>query len=98
MGGHGAITCALKNPTKYVSVSAFAPILNPTDCAWGKKCLGGYLGSDTTSWAQYDSTLLAKNYSGPEMKILIHQVINCGAQLQSKFILFMLYLYFFFYK
>lgn len=80
MGGHGAITCALKNPTKYTSVSAFAPISNPTDCGWGKKCLGGYLGSDTTTWVQYDSTLLAKNYSGPEMKILIHQVImvyNC---------------------
>lgn len=92
MGGHGAITCALKNPTKYVSVSAFAPILNPTECQWGKKCLGGYLGNDTTSWTQYDSTLLAKNYSGPEMKILIHQVI-----MVYKLILLMLYLYFFFY-
>ena len=46
MGGHGALVCALKNPERYASVSAFAPIANPTQCPWGEKALGGYLGDD----------------------------------------------------
>jgi pimeloyl-ACP methyl ester carboxylesterase len=44
MGGHGALTIALKNPEKYASVSAFAPICNPTKCPWGQKAFSGYLG------------------------------------------------------
>lgn len=44
MGGHGALTIAFKNPTQFKSVSAFSPICNPTNGAWGKKALGGYLG------------------------------------------------------
>ena len=43
MGGHGALICALKNPDHYRSVSAFAPIANPTECDWGKKAFSGYL-------------------------------------------------------
>lgn len=74
MGGHGAIMCALKNPSKYTSVSAFAPIANPSECNWGRKAFEGYLGKDTSVWQTYDSTLLAKKYSGPEIPILIHQV------------------------
>lgn len=74
MGGHGAIICALKNPTMYASVSAFAPIANPIDCPWGKKCLKGYLGEDINSWNQYDSTVIARTYDGPEIVILIYQV------------------------
>lgn len=44
MGGHGALICFLKNPGLYKSVSAFAPICNPTECPWGTKALAGYLG------------------------------------------------------
>lgn len=73
MGGHGAIICALKNPKKYASVSAFSPISNPTESPWGKKGLSGYLGKDSSSWAQYDSSRLARSYDGPEIEILIHQ-------------------------
>lgn len=73
MGGHGAITIGLKNPTIFKSVSAFAPICNPISCAWGQKGFTGYLGSNQDSWKQYDSTELAKNYSGPTISIMIDQ-------------------------
>lgn len=55
MGGHGALTIALKNPTAYSSVSAFAPICNPINCAWGQKAFSHYLGDNKTHWQQYDS-------------------------------------------
>lgn len=61
MGGHGALTIALKNPTKYSSVSAFAPIVAPSECPWGEKALSGYLGSDTINWRQYDSCALIED-------------------------------------
>lgn len=61
MGGHGAITIALKNPEKYRSVSAFAPICSPMQCAWGEKVFSKYLGDDRATWAEYDSCeLIAK--------------------------------------
>ncbi|VAW61656.1 S-formylglutathione hydrolase, partial [hydrothermal vent metagenome] len=47
MGGHGALICALKNPAQYQSVSAFSPICNPLECAWGQDCFGAYLGWGT---------------------------------------------------
>lgn len=50
MGGHGALICALKNPGKYLSVSAFAPICNPVNCPWGKKAFSGYLGDNEEDW------------------------------------------------
>lgn len=50
MGGHGALICALKNPGKYLSVSAFAPICNPVNCPWGKKAFSGYLGDNQEDW------------------------------------------------
>uniref|UniRef100_A0A2K6DRC1 S-formylglutathione hydrolase n=1 Tax=Macaca nemestrina TaxID=9545 RepID=A0A2K6DRC1_MACNE len=50
MGDHGALICALKNPGKYKSVSAFAPICNPVLCPWGKKVFSGYLGTDQSKW------------------------------------------------
>jgi S-formylglutathione hydrolase len=50
MGGHGAITGFLKNPGKYKSVSAFAPICNPVNCEWGKFAFNGYLGSNADAW------------------------------------------------
>jgi|UniRef100_A0A7S4CRJ3 S-formylglutathione hydrolase len=73
MGGHGAITIALKNPDKYKSLSAFAPICNPINCPWGKKNLGNYLGEDTSTWTPYDSTELAKAYAGPKFHLLVSQ-------------------------
>jgi len=73
MGGHGALTIALKNPGKYKSVSAFAPISHPIEAPWGKKALGGYLGPNVESWKAYDATELVKTYSGPHLDVLIDQ-------------------------
>ncbi len=58
MGGHGALTIALRNPERFRSVSAFAPIVSPLNCPWGEKALGGYLGPDTADWRDYDSCAL----------------------------------------
>ena len=55
MGGHGALICALKNPGRYTSVSAFAPITNPVNCPWGEKAFSGYLGDDRESWKAWDA-------------------------------------------
>jgi len=63
MGGHGALVLAMRNPERYQSVSAFSPISNPIDCPWGKKAFTAYLGEDTASWAEYDSSLLMKKAS-----------------------------------
>ena len=60
MGGHGALICGLKNPDKYASISAFAPIAAPSQCDWGKKAFTGYLGEDKSAWAAYDATELVK--------------------------------------
>ncbi len=62
MGGHGALTIAFRNPEIYRSVSAFAPIVNPTRSDWGRKQLSAYLGDDEAQWAAYDACLtLAEN-------------------------------------
>ncbi len=58
MGGHGALICALRNPTRYRSVSAFAPIAAPMRCPWGKKAFTNYLGTDVGTWLKYDATEL----------------------------------------
>lgn len=58
MGGHGALTIALRNPGRYRSVSAFAPIVAPTQVPWGKKVLPRYLGADEALWRQYDTVAL----------------------------------------
>ncbi|MBL3558457.1 MULTISPECIES: S-formylglutathione hydrolase [Marinobacter] len=58
MGGHGALIAALKNPGLYKSVSAFAPVANPTECPWGQKAFSGYLGDDQKAWEEWDATLL----------------------------------------
>ena len=60
MGGHGALTLALKHPALYQSVSAFAPIAAPTQCPWGVKAFTGYLGEDRQRWAEHDATELVK--------------------------------------
>jgi S-formylglutathione hydrolase len=74
MGGHGALMIALKNPTQYRSVSAFAPICNPSSgsCPWGDKCFGRYLGSVEAGQA-YDATVLAQSYAGPALDVLVDQ-------------------------
>lgn len=64
MGGHGALTIALKNPEKYQSVSAFSPIANPTACPWGKKAFTAYLGSNEAAWQEYDASVLMRQASG----------------------------------
>lgn len=61
MGGHGALTLALKNPGRWRSVSAFAPISSPMRCPWGEKALGGYLGPDRAAWRRYDATALLED-------------------------------------
>lgn len=61
MGGHGALTIALRNPDRFKSVSAFAPIVSPTNCPWGEKALGGYVGSDKTAWREYDACALIED-------------------------------------
>ena len=61
MGGHGALTIALRNPERYKSVSAFAPIVAPSQCPWGKKALGRYLGEDKEAWRDYDACSLIGN-------------------------------------
>jgi S-formylglutathione hydrolase len=58
MGGHGALTISLRNPERFKSTSAFAPIVSPLNCPWGEKALGGYLGPDHASWAEYDACAL----------------------------------------
>ena len=58
MGGHGALTISLRNPGRFRSTSAFAPIASPMNCPWGRKALGGYLGSDQSAWAEYDACAL----------------------------------------
>jgi len=58
MGGHGALTIALRNPDRFRSVSAFAPIVAPSQCPWGEKALHGYLGDDRAAWRQHDAVAL----------------------------------------
>ncbi|QMV75206.1 S-formylglutathione hydrolase [Comamonas piscis] len=58
MGGHGALTLALRHPGVFKSVSAFAPIANPMNCPWGQKAFTGYLGDNQAEWAQHDATAL----------------------------------------
>ncbi|KAH9298984.1 hypothetical protein KI387_030666, partial [Taxus chinensis] len=73
MGGHGALTIFFKNPDKYKSVSAFAPISNPIDCPWGQKAFSNYLGNDKSSWEEYDATYLVKKCNNLSTTILIDQ-------------------------
>lgn len=73
MGGHGALTLALKNPTQYRSVSAFAPICAPSQTPWGKKAFAGYLGADQHLWQEYDACALVACRGWPHQRILIDQ-------------------------
>jgi S-formylglutathione hydrolase len=72
MGGHGALVCALRNPDRYQSVSAFAPIAAPIRSPWGQKAFSNYLGADVDTWKAYDASelILTSDWSSP---ILIDQ-------------------------
>ncbi len=72
MGGHGALTIALRNPDRYKSVSAFAPIVAPIEVPWGRKAFTGYLGTDEAAWADYDACRLIARHGWPR-DILIDQ-------------------------
>ncbi len=61
MGGHGALTIALRNPGRFKAVSAFSPIVAPSQAPWGHKALGGYLGSDKATWREYDACALIED-------------------------------------
>lgn len=67
MGGHGALTLAMGLPGRFRSVSAFAPICNPSQSEWGRKQLTAYLGADEAAWAKHDATLMMKSrgFDGP---------------------------------
>lgn len=70
MGGHGALTIGLRNPGVFRSVSAFAPIVAPSECPWGQKALGGYLGEDRAAWAEYDACrLIEAGARAPALKV-----------------------------
>jgi S-formylglutathione hydrolase len=73
MGGHGALTIALKNAGKYKAVSAFSPICSPLNCPWGEKALGNYIGENKEDWAQYDACALI---AGAEEKL--HILVDQG--------------------
>lgn len=74
MGGHGALIMALKNPGRFTSVSAFAPIVNPADVPWGQKAFSAYLGNDTASWKAWDScALMLASQSKDAIPTLIDQ-------------------------
>jgi S-formylglutathione hydrolase len=74
MGGHGALVCGLRNPDRYQSISAFAPIVAPSQCPWGQAALTAYLGEDRSTWAEYDaSELVLTHHPRYNRSILIDQ-------------------------
>jgi S-formylglutathione hydrolase len=78
MGGHGALVLALRNPTLFKSVSAFAPIAAPIRSPWGKKAFSGYLGADQSAWRAWDATELMAGTSQPPFPngILVDQGLS----------------------
>jgi S-formylglutathione hydrolase len=75
MGGHGALVTALRQPDRYRSASAFAPISNPVAVPWGQKAFSGYLGPDQKAWAEYDASLLMRRRPLP-----YHLLVDQGEQ------------------
>ncbi|MCO6057135.1 S-formylglutathione hydrolase [Pseudomonas sp. MOB-449] len=72
MGGHGALVCALRNPGRYQSLSAFAPISNPMACPWGEKAFSRYLGDDRARWREWDASVLLAE-AAERLPILVDQ-------------------------
>ncbi|MEL4180083.1 S-formylglutathione hydrolase [Roseateles sp. PN1] len=85
MGGHGALTLALRHPDKFRSVSAFAPIAAPSQCAWGQKAFSGYLGPDTASWDAHDASALM--LQAPGAGVLFPAGILIDQGMADKFLL-----------
>lgn len=86
MGGHGALVLALRNPGHYRSVSAFSPIVAPSQVPWGEKAFSAYLGDDRQAWAQWDASALVANAS-ERLPLLVDQGDAdefLGAQLQPQ--------------
>ncbi len=73
MGGHGALTIALKNPDAYKAVSAFSPICNPCNCPWGQKAFSGYLGDDLQAWKAHDACELIRGGTAVRLQLLVDQ-------------------------
>ena len=76
MGGHGALTLALKHPEKFKSVSAFAPICALSQCPWGEKAFSNYLGSDQAEWLKHDASALVQTKTAHFADILIDQGLS----------------------
>jgi S-formylglutathione hydrolase len=76
MGGHGALVLGLRNPERYRSISAFAPIVAPTEVPWGHKALPRYLGEDRDDWARYDACHLVRQHPRRQTPILIDQGLD----------------------
>lgn len=78
MGGHGALTLALRHPGRFASLSAFAPIAAPMQCPWGQKAFSGYLGEDRAAWAAHDASELMRSQKAPPYPkgILVDQGLN----------------------
>jgi S-formylglutathione hydrolase len=73
MGGHGALVLGLRCPSQFKSVSAFSPIVNPTECPWGAKAFAGYLGADKASWKSYDACELLLSGAKHPLPLLVDQ-------------------------
>ena len=73
MGGHGALVIGLRESATFKSISAFAPICEPTKCAWGEKAFGGYLGDERDAWLEYDASALLAEYAGERVDVLVDQ-------------------------
>jgi S-formylglutathione hydrolase len=82
MGGHGALTVALRDPDRFRSVSAFAPIVAPSQVPWGQKALGGYLGDDREAWRKHDAVALIED--GARLAELLVDVGEADNFLQSE--------------
>lgn len=89
MGGHGALTLGLRHPELYRSVSALAPICAPTQCPWGHKAFGAYLGDDREAWKAHDACALIAQAPRPELTLLVDQGLDDGflqEQLKPEFL------------
>ena len=73
MGGHGALTIGLKNPHRFKTISAFAPISSPMNCPWGEKALSNYLGNDRDDWLDYDACELVVKQKDVTQPVLVDQ-------------------------
>ena len=75
MGGHGALTLAMKNPERFCSVSAFSPIVNPVNVPWGEKAFTAYLGANRERWKAYDSCELIR-----QAKVHLPMLVDQGTE------------------